>query len=205
MRRRLHYNLGAKFKTPMTMRFEREYKDLEALVADSTILEMKAQGDPPDHYVFTFNGKSLVPARDEDGVKIGDRQQVEIRLGTAYPRRMPEVHWQTSIVHPNISSSSVCLGNFSANWSPNIRLADLVEVLWDMSRLAILNPAHSYDRRAGAWEEMDRKYGFPVDKRPLRNRRFPNDVGSSELRPEGKANDIVILKDDEGSGCQFLE
>lgn len=197
-------SLGAKFKTPMTMRLEREFHDLEALLADSTILEMKAEGDPPDHYVFTFNGKSLVPARDEDGIKIGDQQEVEIRLGTAYPRRMPEVRWLTQIVHPNISSHNVCLGNFAANWSPNIRLADLVEVLWDMSRLAILNPHHSYDRRSSTWDELDRKYGFPVDKRPLRNRRFPNDVGSSELRPEGKANDVVLLDDSE-SACQFLE
>jgi ubiquitin-protein ligase len=198
--RRYHYQLGAKFKTPWTIRLDRELKDLQALENDSTILEMKAEGDPPDHYVFTFHGKSLVPGRDENGVSIGDEQKVEIRLGTNYPRRAPEIHWLTPIVHPNISGHNVCLGKFGQNWNPNIRLADVVEILWDMARLSIFNPHSAYRD----WGGLDKRYEFPVDKRPLRDKRFPDNVGSSELRPSGGANDVVILDDDE-SACQFLE
>ena len=202
---RYRHQLGAKFKTPWTIRLDREFKDLQALEADSTILEMKAEGDPVDHYIFTFHGKSLVPSRGESGVSIGDEQKVEIKLGTSYPRRAPEIHWLTPIIHPNISGGNVCLGNFGANWNPNIRLADVIEILWDMSRLSILNPNHGYGGVGGTtWGNFDKQYGFPVDKRPLRDKRFADIVGSSELRPSGGANDVVILDDDE-SACQFLE
>lgn len=202
--RRYRHVLGMKFKTPLTIRLTREFDDLRKLEADSTILSMKAEGDPPDHYTFTFRGQSLVPGRGDQKVKLGDLQQVEISLGTEYPRRKPEVRWLTEIVHPNISGGSVCLGNFASNWNPNIRLADLVEILWDMSRMAIFNVHSAYGTHGVTWPELDQKFGFPVDKRPLRNKVLPNDVGSSVVRPDGGKNDIVILNDD-SSACQFLE
>lgn len=198
-----HYAMGAKFKTPLTIRLERELEDLKRLKDESTILDFRVEGDPPDHYVFRFNGKSLVPSEGRTGVKLGDHQEVEISLGTDYPRRRPEVRWMTAIVHPNVSGSQVCLGNFASNWSPNIRLADLVEVLWDMSRLAIWNPHSAYGGPSMTWQELDEKYRFPVDKRPLRDKILPNDVGSSELRPSGGPDDVVILRDDEGD-CLFI-
>ncbi len=202
---RQQYGLGAKFKTPWTMRLEREFADLQKLKSQSSILEFRYQNDPPDRYQFRFNGKSLVPGKGEAGVKIGDHQEVEISLGTDFPRRKPEVHWLTPILHPNISGGSVCFGNFVANWSPLVSLSDLLEILWDYSRLAILNPLSGYGGPAGAtWQQLDRKYAFPVDKRPLRDKVLPNDVGSSPLRPAGGPDDVVILRDDE-SGCQFLE
>lgn len=200
--RRHHHSLGAKFKTPWTMRLDRELADLKKLQDESTILDFKVQGDPPDKYLIRYGGKSLVPSGD--GAKIGDHQEVEIELGSDYPRRRPTVRWMTPILHPNISGGQVCLGNFASNWSPSIRLADVVEILWDFSRLAILNPGHAYGGSGSkTWPELDAKYKFPVDKRPLRDKILPNDVGSSELRPEGKPDDIVIIRDD--SGCQFLE
>lgn len=201
----MRLRLGAKFfKTPLTLRLEREYADLVKLENDSTILEMEAEGDPPDGYRFTFHGKSLVPG-SPDGVKIGNKQSVELTLGTEFPRKRPEVRWLTPIIHPNISGGSVCMGNFAAHWSPSVRLADLVEILWDMSRLAIFNPHSAYASGLHeTWQQLDERYHFPVDKRPLRDKILPNDAGSSELRPSGGPNDIVILNDDE-SACQFLE
>lgn len=207
MRRYRHpYSLGAKFRTPWTMRLDRELTDLKQLQADSTILDFKVSGDPPDKYLFRFNGKSLVPG-GRDGVTIGDHQEVEIELGSDYPRKRPNVRWLTPIAHPNINSGgAVCFGNFASNWSPSVRLADLTEILWDYARLAILNPHSGYGGSGGSktWAELDQKYKFPVDKRLLRDKILPNDVGSSILRPEGGPDDIVILNDSE-SDCQFLE
>lgn len=203
MRRR--HSLGVpKFKTPLTMRLERELKALQALKSESTILDFRFQGDPPDKYHFAFHGNSLVPADNDEGVKIGKIQEFDIILGSEFPRKRPEVHWLTRIEHPNISGPSVCMGNFAANWTPNISLADLIEVLWDMSRLAILNPFHSYDHNPSAWEELDKKYHFPVDRRPLRDKVLSNDAGSSIVRPQGEPADIVIMDDSQG-GCQFIE
>lgn len=202
--RRYHYSLGAKFRTPWSIRLDRELVDLKKLKDDSTILDFKVSGDPPDKYLIRYSGRSLVPD-SRGGVKVGDHQEIEIELGSDYPRRRPNVRWMTPIVHPNISSGQVCLGNFASNWSPSIRIVDLVEILWDYSRLAILNPHSGYGGHVDkTWPKLDEKYKFPVDKRPLRDKILPNDVGSSELRPDGKADDIVILNDD-SSGCQFLE
>lgn len=185
------------------MRLDRELTDLKQLKDDSTILDFKVSGDPPDKYLIRFSGKSLVPS--QGGVKLGDQQEVEIELGSDYPRRRPNVRWLTPIAHPNISGGQVCFGNFASNWSPSVRLADVVEILWDYARLAILNPHSAYGGHFGAaWPELDKKYEFPVDRRLLRDRILPNDVGSSILRPDGKADDIVILNDDK-SDCQFLE
>lgn len=204
MRRYRGYGLGAKFRTPWTMRLDRELADLQKLKDDSTILDFKVSGDPSDKYLIRFNGKSLVPD-SRGGVKIGDHQEVEIELGSDYPRRRPNVRWLSPIVHPNISGGQVCLGNFASNWSPSVRLADIVEILWDYARLAILNPHSGYGGSTDmTWAQLDAKYKFPVDKRPLRDRILPNNVGSSELRPSGGADDIVIFNDD-SSGCQFLE
>lgn len=203
--RRYRHSLGVRFfKTPLTIRLDRELADLVKLRDESTILEFKTEGDPPDRYLFRFNGKSLVPANTGSGVKIGDHQEVEISLGSDYPRRRPNVRWLTPIVHPNISGSQVCMGNFASNWTPSIRLADVIEILWDMSRMAIFNVHSAYGGPNTTWQQLDEKYGFPVDKRPLRDKALPNDVGSSEIRPSGGPNDVVILRDDE-SACQFLE
>lgn len=186
------------------MRLDHELADMKKLQGDSTILDFKVSGDPPDKYLIRFNGKSLVPD-GHGGVKLGDHQEVEIELGSDYPRRRPNVRWLSPIVHPNISGGQVCFGNFASNWSPSVRLADIAEILFDYSRLAILNPHSGYGGVTDkTWAELDAKYKFPVDKRPLRDKILPNDVGSSELRPDGKADDIVILNDSE-SGCQFLE
>jgi ubiquitin-protein ligase len=196
------YGLGAKFRTPLTIRLEKELAALEKLRDESTILEFRHQGDPPEKYQFRLNGKSLVPGGT--GVRLGDVQEFEISLGTDFPRRRPEVRWITPIIHPNISGSNVCLGNFASNWSPAIKLADLVEILWDMSRMAIYNPGHAYGGPSNStWVELDRKYGFPVDKRPLRDRVLPNDAGSSELRPSGAPDDVVILRDDD-EDCMYI-
>ncbi len=204
MRYRNHF-LGAKFKTPWTMRLDRELVDIKKLQEESTILEFKVDGDPPDKYLFRFNGKSLVPSRDGGGVKLGDHQEVEISLGANYPRQRPTVRWVTPIIHPNISGGSVCLGNFASNWSPSIRLADVIEILWDISRMAIFNVHSAYGGPSMTWKQLDEKYHFPVDKRPLRDKVLPNDVGSSGLRPSGAPDDIVILRDDQEGGCIFIE
>lgn len=187
------YSLGVpKFRTPTTIRLEVELKDLMLLRSQSNILSFQASGDPPDRYVIEFHGKSLVPG--PDGPQIGDFQKFEFRLGAGFPRTAPAVHWLTPIVHPNISGGNVCTGNFASNWTPNFHLTDLVEVLWDMARLAVFNPYSAYRD----WGKIDEKFHLPVDRRPLRDKVLPNNVGSSVVRPEGEEDDILIIGDDEG-------
>ncbi len=188
------YGLGVpKFRTPTTIRLEREWNELEELRSQSTILRFQASGDPPDQY--EFHGKCLVPTKDH-GVTLGDFQKFSLKLGSNFPRTAPAAHWQTPIVHPNISGGNVCMGNFASNWTPNFHLTDLVEVLWDMVRLAVFNVHSAYGDQG--WERLDEKFHFPVDRRPLRDKALPNNVGSSIVRPEGEEDDILIIGDDAG-------
>jgi len=191
-------HLGAFFpKTPRSIRLGKDLEDIKALKRDSTILDFEASGDPPDRYLITFHGDSLVPGK-EGGVKIGKKQQVEIYMGAGYPAQQPDIHWKTPILHPNISHGSICLGNFGREWTPYSKLPLLLEVLWDYSRLAILNPYGGYGESGKTWEDLRREYQFPVDRRPLRDKVLANDEGSSIVRPSGDEFDIVIMPDDEG-------
>jgi len=199
----VRHHLGA-FRTPRTMRLERDLKEMNTLKAESSIIDFKAFGDPPDRYVVTFHGRSLVPEPDE---KVGEAksQQVEIRLGGDYPRSQPQLHWLTPILHPNIwGHGTVCLGNFHNQWTPYVKLVDMVEIMWDMSRLAILNPhsAGTGGSNAGEWwAKLREKIGLPVDKRPLRDKILGQNDGSSILRPNSPKDEIILLDDSEGA-CQ---
>lgn len=200
----LRPSLGA-FKMPLTPRqrtLSRDLLEMEQLKKDSSILTFDAEGKYPDRYVIHFKGNSLVYKDDE--VVIGKHQEIVLTMGMEYPRALPQVRWVTQIVHPNIFSGGVCFGNFSNRWTPYFHLVDLLEILWDYSRLAILNP-HSAGQHARneaeSWANLDKKFPFPVDDRRLRDKLMGNNEGSSAVRPEGASDDIVIIPDDEGA-CQ---
>lgn len=187
--------MGAKFFSPRNMYLEKTLKEMQDLKKDSTIFDFTVEGDPPDKYHIVFHGKSLAPKGDKIGIV--DRQAVDVQLGVEFPRIRPNIHWMTPILHPNISGGSVCLGNF-AGWVGSFKLVDIIEVLWDYSRLAIMNPSHGYSRDLN-WDTLRRKYEFPVDKRPLRDKILGPDDGSSVVRAEpSDRDDILFIEDDKG-------
>lgn len=205
------HRIGAIFKNPRAMRLDRDLAEIQAMKDESTILDFETKGNPPEEYLVTFHGKSLIPKNGEHfpatqgttkDIGVGNKQQVSIRLTGEYPRRAPEVKWMTPILHPNIwGRGTVCLGNFGSNWTPYIKLADLIEVLWDMERLAILNPHSAGTGASNAmkfWKDLDDHFHFPIDKRPLRDKVLTKEDGSSIVRdmPRG-ADDVVLLDDDE--------
>jgi len=189
-------------KMPMTPRqrvLGQHHAEMEQLKTESSILEFTATGKPPDKYRIIFHGKCLVAGPAGEPV-LGDRQEIEISLGMEYPRSMPHVKWLTEIVHPNIFNNGVCFGNFASRWTAYFHLTDMAEILWDYSRLAILNPL-SAGPGAGnhrlTYEQLDKKFNFPVDRRPLRDKLVGKNDGSSAVRPAGEQQDIVILDDPE--------
>jgi len=183
------------------MRLERDAKEMEQLRKDSTILEYTAEGDPPDKYRIIFHGGS--PVVKGNRVVRGDRQEIDVRLGSEYPRTRPDVHWRTPIVHPNISGSNVCFGNFGTYWSPNMRLVEFVEVLWDYARLAVMNPYHSYEgaNAPAKYQKILEQFGGLPDERPLRDKVKRPDEGSSIVRPDPADKDDILIIDDDGGTC----
>lgn len=201
------HRMGA-FRTPRTMRLERDLDELKKLKAESTIFDYRIEGGDkttPERYTFVYKGKTLVPGPRGPVVSMAP-QEVAVSLAGEYPRRQPELSWKTSILHPNIWGSeghrTICLGNFHNQWTPYVKLVDMAEILWDMGRLAILNPRSAVTGGGNAepeWAGLRNEFGFPIDKRPLRDKVLGTDEGSSLIRPGGAADEVILLDDDEGA------
>src|SRR5688572_17286652 len=172
------------FDTPRGRRLVADAEAMKALKEQSSILDYQAHGDPPERYLVTFRGRGLVRRSEVDAVETADVHRVEIRLGIDYPRSRPDLQWLTSIYHPNISGvGAVCLGGYSTNWAPSLGLAELVEMLWDMARMANYDPKSAYNYAAGRWCETQTQFDMPVDKRSLRDR-VGRTVGANVIKLE---------------------
>ncbi|MBI4566123.1 MAG: ubiquitin--protein ligase [Planctomycetes bacterium] len=157
--------------TPRNRRLVADAEAMNALRGSSTILEYIAYGQPPERYLVTFRGQGLLRRSETEAVEIAEVHRVEIRLGIDYPRSRPDIQWLTSIYHPNISAvGAVCLGGYSAHWVPSLSLTELVEMLWDMVRMANFDPNSAYNYAAGRWCESQTQFSFPLDRRNLRDR-----------------------------------
>jgi len=103
-------------------------------------------------------------------VKTLEAHRVEIKLGSSYPRTMPEIRWITPIYHPNISEiGMVCLGGYGTHWVPSVQLDELCIMLWDMARYHNYHIRSPYNRDAALWVANQTAILFPTDSRPLRD------------------------------------
>lgn len=183
-------------ESPRIRRLRTDLKALEALKADSTIIKFDAYGDPPHEYLVRFHGKGLVREPDESRVMIQKRHEVIIGLGASYPRVMPKLRWVSPIFHPNISGSgTVCLGGYGTYWVPSLNLDELCEMLWDMVRYRNYDVTSPYNREAAEWARYQRKYQFPVDPRPIRDRV----AEALAPRKAAVAEEVLFLGNDEAT------
>jgi ubiquitin-protein ligase len=186
-------------RSPRERRLYFELQRLEELRDQSTVFDFEAFGDPPERYIFTFHGRGLKGGKGR--IAPTDVHQVEVKLLRDYPISRPEFVWKTPVYHPNLFGGTVCLGSWGMSWTPTFTLDQAAEILWDMARFAILNPRSSGPSGADEsahWAKVDEKYGFPVDKRPLRDKVVGRDERSSILRPAEDEDDIVIIEDEPG-------
>jgi len=171
------------FDTPRTRRLKKDFEEMQALREQSSIIDFDAQGPAPDKYQITFHGNGLGASGRVETV-----HRLVVNLGMDYPRTQPDTHWQTPIFHPNISGGRPCFGTFAMN--PNVRLVDIVEILWDMCRMALYNPYGGYGEK-DQWQVLRRKFDFPVDKRILRDKVAP--VAPPPVREEDDEPDLIIM------------
>jgi ubiquitin-protein ligase len=157
-------------ESPRIRRLRNDLAALERLVTESSVLRFRGRGNPVQHYQVEFLGRSL--ARERGKVTIRERHEVEIKLGSSYPRTMPEIRWQTPIYHPNISEiGMVCLGGYGTHWVPSLNLDELCGMLWDMARYHNYDIRSPYNRDAALWVANQSTFRFPLDVRPLRDLR----------------------------------
>jgi ubiquitin-protein ligase len=156
------------YQSPHLRRLRNDLTALERLRSESTVFRFASQGDPPQVYQVAFRGKGLY--RDRNRVRVTDTHRVEIKLGSSYPRTMPEIRWVTPIYHPNISEiGMVCLGGYGTHWVPSIQLDELCSMLWDMARYHNYDIRSPYNRDAALWVASQTTFLFPMDPRPLRD------------------------------------
>lgn len=174
-------DLLAKYESPQIRRLRSDRGAVERLAGESTIFRFNATGQPAQRYLIELHGKSL--ARDRGKVVVRYEHQVEIKLGSSYPRTMPELRWLTPIYHPNISEIGlVCLGGYGTHWVPSLQLDELCVMLWDMARFHNYDLRSPYNRDAALWAANQTAFLFPVDPRPLRDLRAAQ--GRIDLEPD---------------------
>jgi ubiquitin-protein ligase len=151
-------------------RLRNDLAALERLRSESSVFRFTSQGDPPQHYRIQFVGRGLW--RDHGKVRVLERHHVEIKLGSSYPRTIPEIRWLTPVYHPNISEiGMVCLGGYGTHWVPSVQLDELCAMLWDMVRYHNYDIRSPYNRDAALWVAQQQSFRFPTDERPLRDLR----------------------------------
>lgn len=156
------------YESPQQRRLRSDLAAMERLKAESSVMGFKAFGTPAQRFLVEFRGRSL--AREKGKVVVRDHHEVEIKLGSSYPRTMPELRWLTPVYHPNISEIGlVCLGGYGTHWVPSLQLDELVVMLWDMSRYHNYDLRSPYNRDAALWAANQTTFTFPTDHRPLRD------------------------------------
>ena len=155
--------------SPHLRRLRSDHAALSALQAESAIFRFRADwGIPPRRYDIELYGPGL--ERVDNAVVTRSTHRIEIKLGGAYPRILPDIRWSTPIFHPNISEQGlVCLGGFGTHWAAGIGLNDLCSLLWDFARMAHYDVRSPYNREAAVWVATQREFQFPLDSRTLRD------------------------------------
>jgi ubiquitin-protein ligase len=193
------------YESPQMRRLRSDLAAMERLVAESTILRFRPFGKPANRYLIEFVGRSL--AREKGKVCTRDHHEVEVKLGSSYPRTMPELRWLTPIYHPNISEIGlVCLGGYGTHWVPSLHLDALCGMLWDMARYHNYDIRSPYNRDAALWAANQTSIIFPTDPRPLRDLRVALGRIESPPRPaESPAEPARPKPRVEGEGFVLLD
>ncbi|MCA9177155.1 MAG: hypothetical protein KDB14_21850 [Planctomycetales bacterium] len=156
-------------------RLRQDQQDLAHLAEQSGILRVEPQGDPPDRYRLEFAGQGVGRVSSlKSEVQWIDVHRIELRLPFLYPSQPPDIHWETSLFHPNLSYSGFLnLDDVGLPWSENVGLDVVCERLWDVARLAYINLDRAVNPTARRWVEETDEIQFPVDPRPLRKIELP--------------------------------
>jgi ubiquitin-protein ligase len=148
-----------------------EHQQMLALRAASAILDFRTQEEPPELYRLTIRGRGLHRETSSGVVSPIGLHEIDIRLPLGFPSEAPDVRWLTPLFHPNISFGGfVRLGDIGVTWHESMSLEMLCERLWDVARLAFVNPQQVVSAAAQRWLTDQREISLPIDPRPLRDR-----------------------------------
>jgi ubiquitin-protein ligase/DNA-directed RNA polymerase subunit RPC12/RpoP len=157
-------------KIPMrTRRLRADAEAIAATFADFPIIRaIPVAGDPPETYHVAYAINSL--QRGADGKPQPCKfHKVEIQLTAEYPRISPKCTMLTPIFHPNIDTSSICVGD---HWTAGERLADLIIRIGQMIAFQEYNIRSPLDAEAAMWADLNVNL-LPIDARDIRPPTLP--------------------------------
>ncbi|WZO98963.1 ubiquitin-conjugating enzyme E2 [Isosphaeraceae bacterium EP7] len=192
------------YESPRIRRLRNDLLALERLTGESSVFRFKASGKPPQTFLIEFRGQGL--ARERGKMVVRDTHEIEVKLDASYPRTMPNLRWVSPIYHPNISEiGMVCLGGYGTHWVPSLMLDELCVMLWDMVRYHNYDIRSPYNREAAFWAANQTRFTFPLDTRPLRDRRVA--LGRVDHYPAAEAIPLPgpTTEPDRGSMIQILD
>lgn len=126
---------------------------------------VSTRGEPPETYVIELHVASLVSGGANDA-SMGTVHRLEVQLTNDYPRVGPKCRMLTPIFHPNIDTSSVCIGD---HWAAGEKLSDLVIRVAEMLAFQAYNIRSPLNATAAMWADTHADQ-LPIDKRDLRAR-----------------------------------
>jgi ubiquitin-protein ligase len=121
-----------------------------------------SKGDPPEVYEIEYRVRGLQRGKGDKPVS-NELHRVEIRLTSDYPRLAPQCRMLTPIFHPNIDTSTICVGD---HWAAGERLANLIVRIGEMIAYQAYNIRSPLDAEAAMWADLHAKE-LPVDSRSL--------------------------------------
>ena len=184
--------------SPRERRLKSDYRAIQELARESSIMTFESKGEVPTQYSVTFRGRGVAREANSGEIYYTDHHKILINLTSGYPRTMPELSWNTPIFHPNISAGGVvCLGGYGTHWVPSLRLDELCNMLWDMIRYKNYDVDSPYNREAAHWaRSVVGLQPFPMDERPLRDLIADGIVDSDDFKIEPL---------DKNDGVQFID
>lgn len=152
-------------KLPMrSRRLLADAAQMRAAFENSELIIVKGiHGDPPDLYHVEYHIHSL--DRDQNGKPAPKSIHLaEIQLTSDYPRLSPQCKMVTSVFHPNIDTSTICVGD---HWTAGERLVDLVVRIGEMLAFQAYNIRSPLDGEAAMWADLNPQR-LPTDSRVIR-------------------------------------
>jgi ubiquitin-protein ligase len=149
---------------PRLRRLKADAEQMQRTFADFPMIQIiEMTGDPPDKYRIEYQVRSLEKL---SGDAPTDRaaHEVEIQLTADYPRLSPKCRMLTPIFHPNIDTSTICVGD---HWAAGERLVDLVIRIGEMLAFQAYNIKSPLNAEAAMWVDLHTQQ-LPTDPRPLR-------------------------------------
>jgi len=150
-------------------RLRNDFQSLLELVKQSgeKLTIISQQGNPPYQYVIEYRCRGIEKLEGNQPV-FRNHHQVEINLGSNYPKEQPSAKFITPIFHPNVySTRTVCLGGkwTMAETLPELvlRIGKLIQYTNDITNLN--SPANP---TAKNWA-LNHKHLFPIDTQTFKS------------------------------------